>query len=116
MTKMNKTLKCSEVSLFFKSCKKKYKYATREDAQAQINNFGEKGFIPYRCNFCGYWHVGHTPVGKKMKQIKNEMEKTFEDNLFRYDCKNCGRVIEKSNKFGLCNECIAVILRDDSHE
>jgi hypothetical protein len=61
---------------FEKSCKNKYQYKTKKLASEALRsliienqtklkykiagrkNFGKIGIYP--CQFCGYWHIGHT--------------------------------------------------------
>lgn len=48
-------------------------------------------------------------------KIRKLVEKKFEDNVFRYDCRICGHIIEHSNELGLCNRCMSIILNDNTH-
>ena len=62
---------------------------------ADKNNFPTHGYrtIKIRCVICGKEKVCY-----KYPDIAQDMI----DNIFRTNCKVCGKVIERSNLFGLC--------------
>lgn len=47
----------------------KYKFKTREDAEAALQHLDNKtilkftSFAAYRCKSCGHWHIGHDIKG-----------------------------------------------------
>jgi hypothetical protein len=41
-----------------KQCGTKIKYATQAEAEAHQHG----GLRPYRCDYCGKFHLGHTPA------------------------------------------------------
>lgn len=57
-------------------CAEKIKYITQTEAVASIRNFRLKGKVDeakevlasYRCEICGYWHIGHRPPNKKTRK------------------------------------------------
>ena len=55
-----------EAQLRYKSCEKKNRYATREDAEearAWCEARGKRGLAIYRCEWCGGWHLTSHPRG-----------------------------------------------------
>ena len=56
-----------------KMCDGKVRYASQKEAftAAKQSNKrdGSNWIVPYRCTFCGYWHIGHAPkaVRRSMK-------------------------------------------------
>jgi hypothetical protein len=45
-----------------RSCRSKNTYLTKAQAKAVVRFMGERHreqFNLYRCEFCGYWHIGH---------------------------------------------------------
>jgi hypothetical protein len=48
-----------------RGCEGKHRHPTLEEAQAHIvslaRSYGARGLRPYRCKFCGAYHVGHAP-------------------------------------------------------
>lgn len=62
------------------SCTSKIRHSNREDSIVHIKklvnsaNFRDGYLHPYKCNYCGGWHVGHTMdlVKKIMKSKRNE--------------------------------------------
>ena len=51
-----------------KSCARKYRYRTHRKALRKkgATVYG-KGLRPYKCKFCGWWHLGHPPENKKAR-------------------------------------------------
>jgi hypothetical protein len=51
-----------------RQCEGKKRHASYQHAMIHLcklkQTFGDGGQIPYRCQFCGGWHVGH-PIGLK---------------------------------------------------
>ncbi len=59
------------------SCEGKVKHKTQKDALSSLKRKRQKKkdllnmkIIPYKCEFCGFWHVGHTI--NKQKGVNNE--------------------------------------------
>ncbi len=48
-----------------RSCKSKFKHLDRESAQKHAYRLG-KNHMPYRCKFCGGWHVGRPNKRKRI--------------------------------------------------
>lgn len=63
---------------------------------ANKNGFPTHGYktIKTNCEICGKEKICY-----KYPDIAKEMI----DNIFRTECKICGKTIERSNLFGLCN-------------
>jgi hypothetical protein len=59
---------------FRKSCENKEQFFTKKDCEIKISTliqkFNEKGLVPYKCPFCGWWHYGHEiGLEKKIEEI-----------------------------------------------
>lgn len=55
-----------EAQLRYKSCEKKNRYATRDDAEEALRwceARGKRGLAIYRCDWCGGWHLTSHPRG-----------------------------------------------------
>ncbi len=51
-----------------KACDGKVRYAGHDDAQAQAvyrSKCARCLILPYRCQHCGGWHIGHAPAKVK---------------------------------------------------
>jgi hypothetical protein len=55
--------KWSKKNLFRKACENKEQFFSEKDCEIRIYKLGEKlnekGLVPYKCEFCGWWHYGH---------------------------------------------------------
>lgn len=52
----------SKRALRRKQCKGKVRHETREFALIALRHTRSYGNLsPYKCRFCGGWHIGHTP-------------------------------------------------------
>ncbi len=65
MTRKRKPGAAPDVSFRTKSCSGKKKYRSEAEAADMIDTQREygrpmDGVRPYRCGFCGKWHIGHT--------------------------------------------------------
>lgn len=50
-----------------RGCLGKHRHATPEEAARHIYSLSfisAKQYSSYRCNACGFWHVGHAMLGK----------------------------------------------------
>jgi hypothetical protein len=44
-------------------CKGKRRFADATEAEAARHALGDRRQMnSYRCRFCGFWHIGHTPA------------------------------------------------------
>jgi len=75
---------------------KKYPYKNRKEAQATLKFRQELPFgTPYRCQICGYWHLGHknkTPKKSPLGRIyrKRAVERRHLNRLFQAIDEMCG--------------------------
>lgn len=51
----------------FYACDRKQRFRT--PAEARQSNPVARGARPYRCPFCSWFHVGHTPSMKTLKKV-----------------------------------------------
>jgi hypothetical protein len=60
---------------FRKSCENKEQFFSEKECMVRIETlvkkFDEKGLVPYKCQFCGWWHFGHEIGIEKKKEIIN---------------------------------------------
>lgn len=47
------------------SCERKVKHPTLEEARDQARMYD--GVEAYRCLWCHFWHIGHPPVDRRVK-------------------------------------------------
>ena len=65
------------------ACLGKHPHRSRADAQKQTR--GNKGMLPYRCSFCGFWHVGHKlPASKRERYRKVAKELKLKDPAYGF--------------------------------
>lgn len=57
-------------------CDGKFAYKCRGDAQKECKRKKNKvELLPYRCPFCGFWHVGHKPSGNAKHVWKKNLQR-----------------------------------------
>lgn len=70
----------------------KIPYKTRAEARASVKRKDgmELSGKPYRCQFCGFWHLGHLPPKKSKVGIWRKKHKRSLDKLFNLIDHICG--------------------------
>ena len=71
---------------------KKVAYASREEARCLLSR--KKGMEiygkPYKCQICGFWHLGHLPPKKSKVAIRRKKHKRSMKKLFKLIDQICG--------------------------
>jgi len=71
---------------------KKVPYLTREEARGVVKY--KKGIEvygkPYKCRFCGFWHLGHKAPKKSKVAIWRKKHKRSMNKLFKLIDQLCG--------------------------
>ena len=59
------------------SCEGKLRYPTQDEARMASNraNSRTSWIMPYKCNFCGGYHIGHAPNGVRQSVIARQKNK-----------------------------------------
>lgn len=57
-------------------CLGKFRYTSRADANKEVKRKAKiAALMPYRCPFCGFWHVGHKPCDRQKKVWERNMKR-----------------------------------------
>lgn len=71
---------------------KKVAYASRKEAKSLLSR--KKGMEiygkPYKCQICGFWHLGHAPPKKSKVAIRRKKHKRSMLKLFHLIDQLCG--------------------------